>query len=113
MNYKLDHPLLTWLFIPVKVFGHENAAPPETQRAIQPEESDTVDTLIDILKALLHSLQVCAIVGIVAGRLTVVLVPVLCSHGNREIDSGKQAQHRADDQRCGIAVVHHGFEDVI
>lgn len=113
MNYKFDHPLLTLLFKPVRVFRHENAAPPETQRAIQLKESVTVDSLIHVLKALLQSQQICAVVGIVAGRLTVVLVPVLCSHGNREIDSGKQAQHRADDQRCGIAVVHHGFEDVI
>lgn len=90
---------------------HPNTAPPQTQRAVQLEESFTVAHLIHIfaLKVQPEVLEVWAIVDVVAGRLAVVLEPVLSAHCDRQIDGGKQAQYRADHQRCGVTVVHHVF----
>lgn len=98
---------LTWLFEPVRLAWHLDAPPPQSQGAVQAEHGVAVSLLIKLsIDELLFEL------GGIAPLpwCTAVLVPVLSSHSHREVHCGQQAQHRADDQSCGISIVYHGLD---
>lgn len=101
----------TWLFEPVWLAGqwHLDAPPPQSQGAVQAEHGVTVRLLIKVSIDEFIS-ELWDIDRLTLKGWTAVLIPVLGSDSHREVDCGQQAQHRANDQSCGIAVVYHGLD---
>lgn len=101
----------TWLFEPVWLAGqwHLDAPPPQSQSAVQAEHGVTVSLLIKVSIDEFIS-ELWDIDRLTLKVWTAVLIPVLGSDSHREVDCGQQAQHGADDQSCGIAVVYHGLD---
>lgn len=88
--------------------GHLDTPPPQTQIAIQNEQWFTVRLLLEFCteELLCERSDVDSLVDTPA-----VLEPVRSPHSHGQIDRGQHTQHWANNQSCGVAIVHHGLKD--
>lgn len=80
----------TWRFEPVWGAGNQDTPPPQCPSAVG-EYWFAVRCIINFWG--------------------IVLIPVLSPHSHGEVHRGQQAQHGADNQSCGVPVIHHGREE--
>ena len=93
----------------MRLAGHQDAPPPQSQGAVQPEHGVAVGLLIDLsVDEVIYEPGQVAELSFHRG--TAVLVPLLSPHSHRQVHRGQQAQHRADHQSGGISIIDHDLE---
>lgn len=97
-----------WWAVPVRVFGYGDAPPPQSNRAVAPEERICVRLLICIFADKLLPDASPSLTNILGWGLGVVLIPEVGADGGGHVDGGDEAEHAGDHQRCSKPVIHHG-----
>lgn len=92
----------------MRVFGYSDTPPPQSNRAVAPEERICVGLLICIFADKLLPDASTSFTNVLGWGQGVVFVPEVGANGGCHVDGGDEAEHAGDHQCGSEPVIHHG-----